>query len=98
MAIYNGLEFKPHREFTEVEKKMTLSEMDQHFVFTWDFDLGMFDSEDVHGHKRKIPYNHSAFYKEMGADGYADIFLCVQNGKYYVPCSRTVMQIQRNVN
>ena len=97
MAYYNGLIFKPHRQFTQEEKNMTLAEMDKHFMFTWDFALGMFDSANVHGNKQKFPYNHKSFYESMGEDAWADIFICELNGKYYVPCSRTVMEIKRNI-
>lgn len=96
MAKYNGLTFKPHRQFTAKEKNMTLAEMDRHFGFTWDFELGMFDSEDVHGNPQKFPYSHENFYENMKEDGWADIFICETNGNYYVPCSHTVMKIKYN--
>ena len=97
MAKYNGLTFKPHRQFTEKEKNMTLAEMDRYFGFAWDFELGMFDSADVHGNKQKFPYSHKSFYASMGEDGWADIFICKTNGKYYVPSTHTVMEIKHNI-
>lgn len=96
MAKYNGFTFKPHREFTEKEKNMTLPEMDRYFGFTWDFELGMFQNAEVHGKLRKFPYSHEGFYKSMKDDAWADIYICEENGKYYVPCSETIMEIKYN--
>ena len=70
MAKYNGFTFKPHREFTEKEKNMTLPEMDRYFGFTWDFELGMFQNAEVHGKLRKFPYSHEGFYKSMKDDAW----------------------------
>ena len=95
MKNYNGLDFVPYRAFTEAEKQMSLPEMDRHFAFAWDFELGMFDSAEVHGHPQKFPYNHTRFYECMGDDGWADIYICQQTGKYYIPCTRTIMEARK---
>lgn len=96
MAKYYGISFKPFRQFTSEEKDMTLAEVTKHLNLSWDFTLGIFDSVDVRGNPQKIPYNHEYFYKQMGEDGWADIFLCELNGKYYVPCTHTVMEVRCN--
>lgn len=95
MARYNGLTFKPHREFTKKEKNMTLAEMDKYFGFAWNFELGMFDYKEIHGHPQRHPYSHESFYKSMKEDSWADIFICEENGKYYIPCTHTIMEIRR---
>lgn len=97
MAKYNGLTFKPYREFTEKERNMSLSEMDVHFRFSWDFELGMFDSENVHGNLQKFPYSHESFYENMGEDDWADIYFCEESEQYYVPSLHTMMKIERNI-
>ena len=98
MAKYNGIEFTPHREFTQKEKKMSLAQMDKHFGFAWDFNLGMYDSKDVHGHPQKIPYSHESFYSAMEkeGEGYADIYFCTTTGRYYIPCLHTMMEVRHN--
>lgn len=96
MAKYNGYTFIPHRKFTEKEKNMTLAQIDRYFGFTLDFELGMFKRADVHGNAQKHPYSHESFYENMKDEDWADIYICEENGKYYVLCSGTIMEIKYN--
>jgi len=96
MAKFQGVVFLPYRTFREEEKKMDLYHITKHFNLSWDYDLGMFDAP-VGGHPVKFAYNHDAFYKAMGKDDWADIYYCEKTGKYYIPCTRTVMYITRNI-
>ena len=100
MAKYNGLTFTPHRELTKKEKSMTLAELDKHLSLAWNFELGMFDSKDVHGYPQKFPYSHESFYSSMKIENedWADIYFCENDKKYYIPCTHTVMEIRKNIH
>ena len=97
--LYEGVKFVPHRDFTDLEKKMAadLAKITHYFNFTWDFKLGMFDEKGAPpGHKQKHKYNHDEFFEAMG-DAASDIYYCVDTGDYYIPCTHTMMKITKNI-
>lgn len=77
MYEYGGKHFKPHSKLGKVKEIAEL-------LLEADPELGFFDA-DYNGRKMKFQYNHDAFYKAMN-DSEMDVFLCVENGKLYVPC------------
>ena len=96
MAKFQGLTFTPYRNLTDKEKNMSLYHLTKHFNFTWDYELGMYDS-DQPGHPVKLPYSHEAFYDAMDEDDWADIYYCEENERYYIPTTRTMMQITQHM-
>ncbi len=77
--LYQGYHFKPLRQFTEQEDFFTITRHLKH-----DIELGMRET-NCNGHQKR-PYSHDQFY-EASTDKTADIFLCFENQKQYVPCS-----------
>ena len=76
---YQGYHFKPKRQFD--------SKTEDFFSVTrrlkTDTELGLF-AADYNGKKKK-QYSYEEFYK-ASTNKEADIFLCIENGKEYVPC------------
>lgn len=72
---YNGFTFKPIR-------KLKLTEMGyKDFELRIDYSIQLPLDE---------PYNYEQFYK-AAENSPMDVFLCLENGKYYVPCNDGLM-------
>lgn len=82
--LYQGYHFKPLRQFTEEEN---FWEVTDHL--RRDVELGMMEA-DYYG-LQKHPYSHAEFYA-ASTDKTADIFLCLENQKEYIPCEHELQQ------
>ena len=49
-----------------------------------DINLGFFRRNNISGRKQKYPYSYENFYEASG-DSEADIFMCIENNKIYIP-------------
>ena len=78
---YKGFHYVPLRRFDMEEEKMSLKDMSKCLVSSRASDVG------------KAEYSFKEFYKASG-DNEADIFLCVENGKQYIPCENELMEYQ----
>ena len=78
---YMGFHYVPLRRFDIEEEKMSLKDMSRYLVSSRASDVG------------KAEYSFKDFYKASG-DNEADIFLCVENGKQYIPCENELMKYQ----
>lgn len=83
--VYQGYHFKPLRQFAESEGDF----FDITRRLKRDDELGMMDA-DYYG-KQKRPYSHEEFYA-ASTDKEADIFLCLENQKEYVPCQHELQE------
>ena len=76
---YKGFHYVPLRRFDMEEKKMSLKDISKYLVSSKGSEVGNAD------------YGFNNFYKASG-DSTADIFLCVENGKQYIPCENELME------
>ena len=76
---YKGFHYVPLRKFDMEEKKMSLRDISKYLVSSKGSEVGNAD------------YGFNDFYKASG-DSIADIFLCVENGKQYIPCENELME------
>jgi hypothetical protein len=60
-----------------------------------DTDLGFFAAD--YGGQQKRDYNYEEFYK-ASTDKKADIFVCMENGKAYVPCGYELQEYVKEVS
>lgn len=68
---YLGYHFKPYRKLKKDDRKRLATDKELGFTrYEWN---------------SKVPYDYEAFYKASG-DSEADVFLCRENSKLYVPC------------
>lgn len=85
--LYQGFHFKPAGKFTEKDGDF--------FAITKrlkrDVELGMMEAD--YG-QQKRPYSHKAFYEASPVKD-ADIFICLENQKVYVPCQHELQQYLR---
>lgn len=84
---YNGFTFKPHRKLNTKEKGLDLYNTSKLLNLRRDKELGMWNYDD-----RKVDYDYKGFYKIADEVEIADIFYCVETGKYYIPCSNEMFQ------
>ncbi len=85
---YQGYHFKPKRQFdpkTEDFFSVTRN-------LRSDAALGLF-AADYNG-KQKKQYSYEEFYK-ASTNKKADIFLCIENGKEYVPCGYELQEYKK---
>lgn len=69
--LYKGMNFEPHRKMTKEEKKLNWYQIIKYFNFRIDPSI--------------TEYNYTEFFYAMNK-AVEDIFLCTDNGKYYMPC------------
>lgn len=85
---YQGYHFKPLRQFdSQTEDFFSVTR-----ALRSDTDLGFFAAD--YGGQQKRYYNYEDFYK-ASTDKKADVFLCMENRKTYVPCG---YELQEYVN
>lgn len=82
---YQGFHFKPAGKFTEKDGDF----FDITKRLKRDAELGMMEA-GYYG-KQKHPYSHKAFYEASPVKD-ADIFICLENQKVYVPCEHELQQ------
>ena len=87
MFEYNGYNFEPVRNLKESERR-DIHTFSKHIRS--DRELGMCNY-DVEWKKHE--YSHKGFY-DASNNSQMDIFLCVDNGKLYVPCSHELFQFE----
>lgn len=79
---YNGFHFVPLRSFNQKEIDMSLKEISKYLRDTKGTMLG------------SVAYDRTKFYAASG-DSKADVFLCVETGKQYIPCENSLQEYQR---
>lgn len=89
MFDYGGIQFCPYRRLTNEEA--TLQYAMRHAAS--DFELGLRRADYPHS---KYPYNHKDFYNKTRAKK-CDLFVCVQNGKLYLPCENELFEWRGDV-
>lgn len=72
--FFGGFHFKPLRQLTESESER----MGRRLCMTRDIELNLSTYAKT--------YTHEAFYA-ASTNKEADLFLCVENGKTYIPCN-----------
>ena len=87
MFEYNGYHFEPVRKLKESEKK-DICTFSKHIRS--DRELGICD---YNVDWKKHNYSWKDFYSASN-DSQLDIFLCVENGKLYVPCEHELFRIE----
>lgn len=76
---YGGMHFMPYAKLGHVDNLADI-------LLRSDKELGFFDFHyEDKGFLQKFPYSHESFYKAMD-NSEMDIFMCVENGKLYIPC------------
>lgn len=78
---YNGFHYMPVRSFNQKEEDMSLLEISMYLRDSRGTEIG------------EVGYNHKEFYVASGNSS-ADIFLCVENGKQYIPCENSLQEYQ----
>lgn len=85
---YNGFHYLPVRTFNQEEKDMSLKEISRFLRDVKGTALGM------------VPYDYDRFYggfrEKYGKDTPADIFLCLETGKEYIPCEYKLMEYTKD--
>lgn len=76
---YQGFHYVPLRRFDPEEEQMSLREMSKFLVSPGETSAGT------------MAYRYDEFYKASG-DSEADIFLCAENGKQYIPCENELQE------
>ncbi len=79
---YNGFHYVPLRSFNQKEIDMSLKEISKYLRDTKGTMLGL------------VAYDRTKFYAASG-DSKADVFLCVETGKQYIPCENSLQEYQR---
>ena len=75
---YLGYHFKPSRKITKDDKRRLITDKELGFTkYDWN---------------SKAPYEYEDFYKASG-DSMADVFLCRENGRLYIPCLNELFRI-----
>lgn len=87
MFEYNGYHFEPVRKLKESEKK-DICTFSKHIRS--DRELGICD---YNVDWKKHNYSWKDFYSASN-DSQLDIFLCVENGKLYVPCEHELFRFE----
>ena len=81
---YNGFHFRPVRSFDRKEGGMSLKGMSEYLRDARGTAVG------------RMAYDYDKFYGgfrgKYGKDTPADIFLCLENGKEYIPCENSLME------
>lgn len=85
---YQGYHFKAKRQFDPVTEDF----LNVTRGLKRDNELGLF-AENYNG-KQKKGYSYEEFYK-ASTDKNADIFICMENGKEYVPCDYELQEYQK---
>lgn len=86
--LYQGFHFKPNGQFPKQEN--TLYKIVRHLKR--DDELGI--REDGYYGKAKHPYSYEEFYQASPVKD-ADIFLCLETQKEYVPCQHDLQEYIR---
>lgn len=76
---YHGLHYMPVRKFNQEEQNMSLPEISVYLRDARGTRVGM------------EPYDYKDFYEASGNSN-ADIFLCVETGKQYIPCENELQE------
>lgn len=79
---YNGFHYVPIRSFNQEEKDMSLKEISNYLRDTRRTILG------------SVTYDYTKFYEASG-DSKANVFLCIETGKQYIPCENSLQEYQR---
>lgn len=79
---YNGYTFIPHRVLNSKEKGLDLYNTTKVLNLQRDFELRMWNYDD-----KKVDYNYKEFYEVADTVEIADIFYCIDTGRYYIPCN-----------
>lgn len=74
--MYNGLHFKPLRKFTTKEIKESLYGFSKKIENDFEHTKATMSNDGN--------YNYNTFY-DAANNTEADVFLCLENGKHYVP-------------
>jgi len=82
---YQGYHFKPLRQFTKKDGDF----YDIARRLRRDAELGMMEAD--YAGKQKHPYSYKEFY-DASPDKEADIFLCLENQKEYIPCQHELQE------
>lgn len=84
---YQGFHYQPVRSFNRQERDMSLKEISAYLCDTKDTAIG------------RAGYDYDKFYSgfraKYGRDTTADIFLCLETGKEYIPCENSLMEYTR---
>lgn len=83
--LYQGFHFKPAGQFTEKDGDF----FDITKRLKRDVELGMM--ETGYSGQQKYSYSYEAFYEASPVKD-ADIFICLENQKEYVPCQHELQQ------
>lgn len=83
--LYQGFHFKPAGQFTEKDGNF----FDITKRLKRDVELGMM--EEGYSGQQKCSYSYEAFYEASPVKD-ADIFICLENQKEYVPCQHELQQ------
>lgn len=82
---YQGYHFKPLRQFTQKDGDF----FDITRRLKRDDELGMMEAD--YAGKQKRPYSYKDFYA-ASPNKEADIFLCLENQKEYIPCQHELQE------
>jgi len=95
---YGGYHFEPHRKFRdgEVERRLRGDSRPwkgdvQYMMRNMSSDRSLGISVYDWG---KVDYSHEGFYKASGGSE-CDIFRCVENGRFYVPCENELFRYEK---
>lgn len=86
---YGGKRFCPFRRLTSEESSVYYAMRHS----ARDDGLGMLNKEYPNS---KYPYNHSEFYEKSGVKN-CDLFVCLDNGKLYLPCDNELFEWQGDI-
>ena len=85
---YGGYHFKPHRKFRKGEVNRPLEGDSRPWKIDAQFEMRNMNTDNTLAIRNygsgKAPWSYDDFYAASG-DSDADIFMCVENGKLYVP-------------
>ncbi len=81
---YCGFRFIPYRRLTENEKSFNYAMRN----LASDMELGIMNYDRP---EAKHPYDHAEIYK-LSKEKDCDLFLCLDNGKLYIPCENELMR------
>ena len=92
---YGGYHFKPYRQFRKGEVKRRLAGDSREWKTDVQYEMRNMHSDRELGLSKhdwkKAEYSHEGFYAASG-NSEADIFICVENGKLYVPYGNELYQ------
>jgi len=84
---FGGYHFKPYRKYNESEMSADKTISDSTFRrMGSDFGLGL---SSYDWKQNGVDYSHANFYAASGESN-ADIFMCIENGKLYIPAENEI--------